>query len=608
MDWLERSKAILRKACSSWGIAASLTTEENYGRIFTRDAVMAGIAGLLLEDKTIIGGFENTLNQLRELQGKQGQIPSNFKVEEGRVTTVSFGTLSPKIDSCTWYLIGVGVLAKDGNIEKERFKESVEKTIHLLEGIEYNDKHLMYIPKGGNWADEYIYEGYILYDQVLRAWGLALLADIYGNVDWYEKSKAIVQTVQSSFKKKGQSYFCSSIYPGGSFDKFDLPAHAILGIILNKDVRFFDDTLNWISNTFLSQKKMPSAFYPVITEEDSEWKTLNNYFLYRFKNHPHHFHNGGIWWIWLGWLAISLSLWDKKDALEDLLNLTNEWLEKNRSIFDFEEYLSSDQLELHGTTKLCFTATGIIFLQLAQKGFVFSKLRPSTSPSINEPIIIKKEYFALSKELIKHLEQANQLNKKKLVIGISGESGSGKSVTAKSLQFELDKLNIHSVILHQDGYYKLPPKENQMERKNNINWVGLNEINMNLWQQHIRQFKENEKVINIPVVNYLKNEFTENYSILADKSVMIVEGVYSFFLKGLDYKIFMSRTYQDTLERRKERSREEYDPFIEEVLAIEQSIVLNRINMADSVISKDYELMKSSEFFKAQQVVQKSQK
>ena len=595
MNWLEKSKNLLREACTPWGIKASLITRENYGAIFTRDAVMAGIAGILLEDEVVINGLKNTLINLKKLQGHQGQIPSNFIVEHKEIVKVSYGTLSPKIDACTWYLIGVGLMIKEDHIEKEIYQQSVEKTINLLEGIEFNGKNLMYIPKGGNWADEYIYEGYILYDQVLRCWGLALLGSVYGRPKWYEKAKAINETIMQSYQGEDSKYYHSSFYPGGVFSKFDLAAHSIAGIVFKKNNDFFNRSLDWISNTFLGKKKLPPAFYPEINVTDPEWDALRNYFLFRFKNSPHHFHNGGIWWIWLGWLSITFSLWDKEKPLEQLIKITFKYLEENKLQFDFDEYISADTLQPGGTKRLVYTASGITFLSLAKNAYDFSKLKPFESPTIYEPLVLKKEYFELSKQLVALLKKSALLHKQKLVIGIAGESGSGKSVTAKCLQIELEKRNISSLIIHQDGYYKLPPKENHEKRKADINWVGTNELHLNLMQEHIDKFKNEEALIEIPIVHYKNNKFTSNKTILKDKTVLIVEGVYTFFLNNLDYKVFMSRTYKDTLNKRKSRVREKYDPFVEQVLKIEHSLVSKQKNLANVTINKEYHIDKFSE-------------
>lgn len=587
-QWIEKSRTLLRDACTPLGIRASLLDLDNYQSIFTRDAVMAGIAGLLLQDEVVINGFIHTLENLKKIQGQQGQIASNFKIEQGQIGHISYGTLSPKLDSCTWYLVGVGLLAKEGFIDKEAYSDSVRKAVHLLEGIEYNGKGLMYVPKGGNWADEYVYEGYILYDQLLRAWALGLLSEVYDHKDWKAKAKQISDKIQSEYGGEGSSHFHAATYPGGVFERFDLAAHALAGVVL-KEGAAYEQSLDWIARTFLNGGELPPAFYPVITEEDEEWAALSRYHLYRFKNKPHHFHNGGIWWIWLGWLGVALSLWNRDDELQALTGQAFGFLDKVSDRFDFHEYLSGDKKELCGTPSLCFSATGIIFLSLAREGFDFSVLRPS-STMISEPFQIRKEYFQLSEQLVDHLKQRGLLKGQKIVVGVGGESGSGKSVTAKCLKIELERLGIATEIIHQDGYYKLTPKQNQAKRKEDISWVGKDELHLDQMQAHVQAFRAGEETITVPVVNYRMNSILPVENEIADVQVLIVEGVYALFLDGLDHKIFMSRNYKDTLEKRKSRIRETYDPFVEKVLAIEHELVKDHKKLADSVISKSYTL------------------
>jgi len=374
LNWLNKSKKLLQDACTPWGIKASLTNTTNYGAIFTRDAVIAGIVGVLLEDKVIIDGLKNTLLNLKKLQGNEGQIASNFKVENDEIATVSFGTLSPKIDSCTWYLLGVGFLIKQKLIDKAPYKKSIEKAIDLLNAWEYNGKHLLSVPKGGNWADEYVYDGYVLYDQLLRGWGLSFLGDVYAREDWIKKSSAIIETIGNRFPNEEKQHYNASFFPGGEFQQFDLAAHALAGIVLKTGDPFLKKSLNWISKKFIDQGIQPPAFYPTISEGDPEWNTLRNYHLYAFKNKPNHYHNGGIWWVWLGWLSVSLSLNNYGAAADKLNGITFDQLDKMAG-FNFEEYLSSDLLEPNGTEQLCYTAAGIALMCLAKNNFDFSILK-----------------------------------------------------------------------------------------------------------------------------------------------------------------------------------------------------------------------------------------
>ncbi len=373
--WQRKAQKLLRKACTPWGIKAALVELDNYNAIFTRDAVMAGIAGVLLKDEVIINGFKNTLEQLKARQGIQGQIASNFTVINGLADQISFGTLSPKIDACTWYLIGVAFLLKENEIKKADFQESIEKTISLLDALEFNGKHLIYIPKGGNWADEYVYDGYILYDQVLRAWGLSLLATVFEKPLWSEKATAILTCISLKYKNDHTPYLDASFYPGGKFEKFDLAAHALAGILFDDEQINLEPIFDWIVQHFIDKKHFPPAFYPVIMSGDTEWEMLSNFHLFAFKNNPHHYHNGGIWWIWLGWLSIAFSLRKKEGALSKLYELAVDYL-NDFNDFNFEEYISADELIPCGTPKLCYTATGIIFLSLAKNKADFSLLKP----------------------------------------------------------------------------------------------------------------------------------------------------------------------------------------------------------------------------------------
>jgi hypothetical protein len=38
----------------------------------------------------------------------------------------------------------------------------IQKCLQFLEAWEFNNKHLLYVSPSGNWADEYITDGYVL--------------------------------------------------------------------------------------------------------------------------------------------------------------------------------------------------------------------------------------------------------------------------------------------------------------------------------------------------------------------------------------------------------------------------------------------------------------
>ena len=206
---------------------------------------------------------------------------------------------------------------------------------------------------------------------------------------------------------------------------------------------------------------------------------------------------------------------------------------------------------------------------------------------IKEDIEIKKEYTKLGIQICQVILPLSRL-KSKTVVAVCGESGSGKTVTATSLKMQLKSNGVSSRILHLDSYFKLPPKENHKKRQKGLDWVGSNEVNLNLLQEHVNAFKEGAEKIEIPVVDYGNNCFEELELDLKNEDVLIIEGVYSFLIEGINFGIFMERNYLQTREIRKRRNREVYDDFVEQILEIEHGIIAPLIKKADMIIDSNY--------------------
>lgn len=361
----EAAIELLHSLCGPDGIHASASMTANYRAVFARDGVMAGIAGLLLDDAVITAGLVHTLERLRDLMGPQGQVASNFEMQDGRAR-VSFGTLAPRLDAATWYLVGVGLAARAGALAPGAFRDSVERVTSLLDAIEYNGRDLLYVPAGGNWADEYVYEGYILYDQVLRAWGLQLVSDIFERPDWRIKAARISATIEARYwpsEPTDRGHPIASFSPLGTRDTFDLASCALLAVS-----RVGGDlgarALAWLSREFLLAGRLPPAFDPVIREGDADWPALRAYHLHGFRNAPHEYHNGGVWPIWLGWLALAQAQLGRTADLARLHDLVREGLVRHPG-YDFEEFLHGETGVPGGMRSMAYSATGLTFLRLA---------------------------------------------------------------------------------------------------------------------------------------------------------------------------------------------------------------------------------------------------
>ena len=74
------------------------------------------------------------------------------------------------------------------------------------------------------------------------------------------------------------------------------------------------------------------------------------------------------------------------------------------------------------------------------------------------------------------LRQSND----RFVLTVAGESGSGKSETAAAVAEQLAQSGIQSYIFQQDDYFVYPPKSNDQARRKDINWVGPQEVRLDL--------------------------------------------------------------------------------------------------------------------------------
>lgn len=186
---------------------------------------------------------------------------------------------------------------------------------------------------------------------------------------------------------------------------------------------------------------------------------------------------------------------------------------------------------------------------------------------------------------------------RRFVISVSGESGSGKSETARAISNALARSGIESLVLGQDDYFYLPPKLNDRKRREDEDWLGPHmEVKMDLLNQHIQAAIDGVEEITKPLIDYNEDAISEERVILAGVKVLIVEGTYTALLRNVDCRVFIDRNRLDTMEHRQKRNRgsEIGDPFIENVLKVEHKIIAGHKFLAEIVISKEYDVMINS--------------
>jgi uridine kinase len=195
-----------------------------------------------------------------------------------------------------------------------------------------------------------------------------------------------------------------------------------------------------------------------------------------------------------------------------------------------------------------------------------------------------------------HIDRAAEINdllagrlQDRFVITVAGESGAGKSELAYEIYRQLNERGIKTDVLQQDDYFVFPPKTNHEMRRRNLEQVGPYEVKLDLLDSNLRSFKRGESPIFKPLVIYDQDRITTEEMDVADLKVLIAEGTYTSLLTFADVRVFIDRDYRQTLEARKRRARDRWEPFIEDVLEREHQIISRHKTRADLVVSADFQ-------------------
>ena len=209
-------------------------------------------------------------------------------------------------------------------------------------------------------------------------------------------------------------------------------------------------------------------------------------------------------------------------------------------------------------------------------------------------IVLEKHHENAARIIVPEIIEKIKNKKSRYTITVSGESGSGKSETGKAIADELEKHGIKSVLLGQDDYFVLPPKSNDSRRREDPEWLGPHvEVKMDVLEQNLIDAIDGKSEIIKPLIDYNQNSVEDDTISLEGIQVVIAEGTYTALLRNVDTKVFIARNRIDTLEHRQKRNRgtEVGDPFIEQVLITEHKIIAGHGQLADFLITKDYEVI-----------------
>lgn len=314
---------LLSEASTSSGFVAAVQEQDNYKRVWTRDGVITSIAALLSGKEKLIKTARATIDTLFNKQHANGFMPSNVSPEDG---TASYGGTSGRADNPSWAVIGLStytILTEDYSLW-EKYQQQLEKCFAVMETWEFNGKHLIYVPQSGDWADEYIQHGYILFDQLLRVWALRLAFKLTNNTTYLTKAQNITDTITNNYwkteeqknayapnlghqlKDTSSDFWLMGFNPARIYHYFDLQANAFSLLLGIGNPQQNEVLLNYLKNIYAKRQSLIPSFAPTIETHDADMNELKNNYAYSFRNLPNYFHNGGLWPVWNGWMAAAL--------------------------------------------------------------------------------------------------------------------------------------------------------------------------------------------------------------------------------------------------------------------------------------------------------------
>ncbi len=177
------------------------------------------------------------------------------------------------------------------------------------------------------------------------------------------------------------------------------------------------------------------------------------------------------------------------------------------------------------------------------------------------------------------------------VIGISGESGSGKSELAHALGKRLKEEHVRVKIIHTDNYYKIQPLLREEWRRNKgFDKIGLEEYDWIKIRKTIRDFKEEQECM-IPCIDLIPEQVDKLITDFSKIDLLIIDGLYAINTPDVDLKVFIDLTFHETKINQLIRMKEAHSDFLTTILPTEHDAVDALKPQADLIVDKSYQVV-----------------
>jgi len=279
----------------------------------------------------------------------------------------------------------------------------IEKVRFILGAWEMNNRGLIYVPLAGDWADEYLQNAYVLYDQLLylqvqhtltrmhtvvhgssnHLWDekISRLRHLIRANSWFDESKnppdEVYHEVLYEQGREAAKSHCAGQHwmpffsPAGYGYRFDAFANVLASLCDVADDSQSRSVDNYIADELVNyQLLLLPAFHPVIQPVDEVWEELHVMFSYTFKNTPYEYHNGGLWPMITGFYVADLARRQQTESAKTYLAAIHR---ANALVMDdepwgFPEFVHGRRLTSGGTRHQGWSAAAAIIGHHAVNG------------------------------------------------------------------------------------------------------------------------------------------------------------------------------------------------------------------------------------------------
>ena len=320
------SLALLERNLTDGGIVAAspcdASERRSYTRVFGRDAAICALAMAECGVPALERAALSSLDTLASAQARNGQIP---KYVDPGGDEADFWYLGC-IDATLWWLIAVDHLRRSSPLPGlvGRWQHNVERALAWLSAQEHQRFFLLQQNEASDWADIMPRSGFVLYSNALwyrvkLLYALPRLEETQHHFNHlfhpfgrdlpeYRRGRLLAHYARRGQRSPGLylSFVNLSFY-GDEGDVFGNLLAMLVG--LSGDSMAHEIVKTLLAAEAATPWPMKSVIDP-ITPDDELWRP---YMTRHRQNHPHQYHNGGIWPFIGGFWAMALAMLGKHE-------------------------------------------------------------------------------------------------------------------------------------------------------------------------------------------------------------------------------------------------------------------------------------------------------